>query len=98
MGYSIVGPIFSTPLWVIDRLSGSPPQWQERYNIFLLAAVLLIAYVVCSDLCLPGDTPFTDNGKANAGNAARVEGDTAEFESLVFLRFHFSSSSIVLSP
>ena len=46
MSYSIVGPIFSTPLWVIDRLSGSPPQWQERYNIFLLAAVLLIAYVV----------------------------------------------------
>src|ERR1700736_2361329 len=33
MSYSFVGPIFSTPLLVIDRLTGSPSQWQGRYNI-----------------------------------------------------------------
>jgi hypothetical protein len=46
MSYSIVGPLFSSPLWVIDRLSGFSLQWQEKYNIFLLAAVMLITYVM----------------------------------------------------
>jgi hypothetical protein len=46
MSYSIVGPLFSTPLWAIDRLTGSASYWQGKYNIFLLAAVFLIVYAV----------------------------------------------------
>jgi hypothetical protein len=46
MSYSFVGPTFSTPLWVSDRLTGSRSLWQGRYNIFLLAAVLIIVYIV----------------------------------------------------
>lgn len=45
MSYSMVGPMFSIPLWFIDQANRSS-WWQGRYNIFLLAAVLLITYVV----------------------------------------------------
>lgn len=46
MSYSIVGPIFSTPLWAIDRIAGPSLQWQEKYNIFLLGTVMLITYIL----------------------------------------------------
>ena len=45
MSYSIVGPMFSIPLWFIDQVNRVPYWWQGRYNIFLLATVLLVTYV-----------------------------------------------------
>ncbi|MGH2479936.1 MAG: hypothetical protein ACRDHW_09805, partial [Ktedonobacteraceae bacterium] len=49
VSYSMVGPLFSLMLWPLDRLFplfGETNWWQERYNIFLLAAVFALTYVI----------------------------------------------------
>ena len=44
--YSLVGPFFSVPLLVIDRILGDGDKFQQRYNIFLCLAVFLITYLI----------------------------------------------------
>lgn len=44
MPYSMIGPIFATPLYVLDRLAGTPMWWAERYNFFVLLFGLILLH------------------------------------------------------
>lgn len=49
VSYSMVGPLFSLLLWPLDRvfpLFREAYWWQERYNIFLLAAIFALTYII----------------------------------------------------
>ena len=46
MKYSYVGPLFSVPLYLIDKLLRFEGRLFYRYNIFVLAAGFVIAYLV----------------------------------------------------
>ena len=46
MSYSLVGPVFSIPLFIIDKLSPVLWWWPSKYNIFLLGSSFLVAYIV----------------------------------------------------
>ncbi len=45
MAYSIIGPAFSIPLVIVDKFTPTMYWWQKHYNVFLLAAAMLLAYV-----------------------------------------------------
>ena len=47
--YSIIGPIFSAPLWLLGRLNQTPGWWLERYNFILFVAGLLLIYMLLKD-------------------------------------------------
>src|SRR3981081_3116399 len=40
MRYSLVGPLFSSPLWLIGKVYKTAEWWCERYNLFLFAISL----------------------------------------------------------
>ena len=42
--YSLIGPLFSTPLWLLGRQFGHPYEWTCFYNVALFAFSLLIIY------------------------------------------------------
>jgi hypothetical protein len=44
--YSLVGPFFSIPLFVLDHFAGDGNKLQQRYNVFLCAAIFLITYLL----------------------------------------------------
>ena len=44
MPYSMVGPAFSIPFWLLGKLSMTPEWWISRYNLFVFAAGLLVLY------------------------------------------------------
>ncbi len=44
MQYSMVGPAFSIPFWLLGKLSMTPAWWLSRYNLFVFATGLLVLY------------------------------------------------------
>lgn len=46
MHYSIVGPAFSIPFWLLGKLYMTPEWWLARYNLFVFAAGLLVIYLL----------------------------------------------------
>ncbi|MFI7644380.1 hypothetical protein [Nonomuraea sp. NPDC049400] len=42
--YSLIGPLFSTPLWELGRLYQSPEWWCEKYNALVFATGLFVFY------------------------------------------------------
>lgn len=57
MSYSMVGPSFSLPLWLMDTILPIYQKahwWQGRYNIFLLASAFIVAYLILRKHMDPG--------------------------------------------
>ncbi|TDD05567.1 hypothetical protein E1292_16995 [Nonomuraea deserti] len=48
--YSMVGPLFSAPLWLIGEIGGSPDWWTLRYNLFLLVGGVVFVWFALRDL------------------------------------------------
>jgi hypothetical protein len=46
MQYSLLGPLFSTPFWLLGKWLWTAEKMCEEYNLFLLAAALLITYLL----------------------------------------------------
>lgn len=44
--YSLVGPLFSAPLWYLGKVVLSPTVWVTRYNLFVFAAGLMTMYAL----------------------------------------------------
>ncbi|MGH9461499.1 MAG: hypothetical protein ACRD1X_09805 [Vicinamibacteria bacterium] len=44
MSYSMVGPLFALPLWLLGKLYQSAEWWVARFNFFVFAAGLFIFY------------------------------------------------------
>ena len=44
--YSLVGPLFSAPLWLLGRVVETSVWWCERYNVLVLAAGMLGFYFI----------------------------------------------------
>jgi hypothetical protein len=44
--YSLVGPLFSAPLWMLGRVVENSVWWVERYNVLVLAAGALGFYFI----------------------------------------------------
>jgi hypothetical protein len=44
--YSLVGPLFATPLWLLGKLYKTPQWWIQYYNWLLLALGLVVFYVL----------------------------------------------------
>jgi hypothetical protein len=44
--YSLIGPLFSIPLWLVGSLFDHPYEWTCFYNVTLFALSLLISYVL----------------------------------------------------
>src|SRR6478672_94244 len=42
--YSLIGPIFSAPLYLLGHLYSSPARWTVRYNSLLFTLSLLVVY------------------------------------------------------
>lgn len=42
--YSLIGPLFSIPVWYLSKLYQTPMWWIERYNTFVFALGLLMLY------------------------------------------------------
>ena len=49
MQYSIVGPAFSIPFWLLGKFSMTPEWWLARYNLILFSASLLIMYLLLKE-------------------------------------------------
>jgi hypothetical protein len=48
--YSLIGPLFATPLWLLAKLFGADPAtWLKQYNIVLFALGLLATYLLLRD-------------------------------------------------
>ena len=47
--YSLVGPLFSTPLYLLGKIYLTPAWWVERYNLLLFAISLLVMYWLLKD-------------------------------------------------
>jgi hypothetical protein len=46
MQYSLLGPLFSTPFWLLGKWFWTAEKLCEEYNLFLLAAALMITYIL----------------------------------------------------
>jgi hypothetical protein len=46
MQYSMVGPAFSIPLWLLGKFYMTPDWWCARYNLFVFSAGLLVIYLL----------------------------------------------------
>src|SRR5215469_5352914 len=44
--YSYIGPVFSFPLFLIDKFNNSYRWWLERYNVVLCITVFIVGYVL----------------------------------------------------
>ena len=44
--YSLVGPLFATPLWLIGRLVGEARGWTSMFNVLLFQGAILALYVL----------------------------------------------------
>ncbi len=42
--YSLIGPIFSTPLWIVGHLHGSEEWWVARFNLIVFVVGLCVMY------------------------------------------------------
>ena len=49
MKYSLVGPLFSTPLWFLGTISRTPWWWTSRFNVIVLGAGLLCICLLLKD-------------------------------------------------
>ncbi len=49
MRYSLVGPAFSIPFWLLGKVYETSAWWCERYNLILFAAALLVMYWLLKD-------------------------------------------------
>lgn len=47
--YSLVGPAFSIPLWLLGKVYQTSAWWCERYNLLLFAIALLVMYWLLKD-------------------------------------------------
>jgi hypothetical protein len=48
--YSLIGPLFATPLWLLAKLVGTDPAgWLKQYNMVLFALSLLACYLLLRD-------------------------------------------------
>lgn len=47
--YSLVGPLFSTPLYLLDKAFGASEWWIARFNVLVLAVGLLAAHRLLRD-------------------------------------------------
>ncbi len=54
MQYSLLGPLFSAPFWLLGKWFWAAEKMCEEYNLFLLAAALLITYVLLRKRVEPG--------------------------------------------
>ncbi len=55
MPYSFIGPLFSSPVYLIGKALGSPRAWCGRYNLFLFVLGLFLINQVLKD-CMDGST------------------------------------------
>jgi hypothetical protein len=46
LNYSLIGPLFSTPLWLLGRAAGNPVGWVLQFNLICLALCLLTLYLL----------------------------------------------------
>ena len=46
LNYSLIGPLFSAPLWLLGRAADNPVGWVLQFNLLCLAAGLLALYLV----------------------------------------------------
>ena len=44
MPYSMIGPIFATPFYLLDRVVDTPLWWASRYNFFVFVAGLVLLW------------------------------------------------------
>jgi hypothetical protein len=44
MPYSMIGPIFASPLYLLDRVVDTPGWWASRYNFFVFVAGLVLLW------------------------------------------------------
>ena len=42
--YSLIGPIFSTPLWIVGHLHGTEEWWVARFNLIVFVVGLCVMY------------------------------------------------------
>jgi hypothetical protein len=49
MRYSLVGPLFSVPFWLLGKVYQTSAWWCERFNLFLFAVSLLVMYWLLKD-------------------------------------------------
>jgi len=47
--YSIIGPLFSVPFWLIGEYIKTPEWWLARYNFFLFMGFLLGVWFICKN-------------------------------------------------
>ncbi|HKS70008.1 MAG TPA: hypothetical protein VJQ45_06290 [Ktedonobacterales bacterium] len=47
--YSLIGPLFSAPLWFLGKLYRGASWWEAHYNLFLFALGLLAIYWILKD-------------------------------------------------
>jgi hypothetical protein len=47
--YSLVGPAFSIPFWLLGKVYETAAWWCERYNLFLFAVSLVVIYWLLKD-------------------------------------------------
>jgi len=47
--YSLIGPIFSAPLWFLGKLIKSPEWWCSIYNFLIFATGLFFIYRICRE-------------------------------------------------
>jgi hypothetical protein len=47
--YSLVGPLFSAPLWLLGQVNGTQSWWLARYNVIVFAIGLLATYLILKD-------------------------------------------------
>ena len=47
--YSLVGPLFSIPLWLLGKVYQTSEWWRVRYNLIVFATGLLLFYVLLKD-------------------------------------------------
>lgn len=47
--YSIIGPLFSTPLWFLGKVYRDATWWEGHYNVFLFALGMLAIYWILKD-------------------------------------------------
>lgn len=52
-GYSLVGPLFFSPLWLLGQLGPSAPWWYARANTLLFLVFVVLAYRLLKDVLSP---------------------------------------------
>jgi hypothetical protein len=47
--YSLIGPLFATPLWMLGNVAGDVEGWLRAYNVVIFGLGLLITWLMLRD-------------------------------------------------